>query len=166
MFLEGADHVGGQLHGDKEGPFSGVTKIWQSLEEGARKRCSECGWHAVGATLGLSEVQMRIYSLYSTFWNSFRNNCVVCFHVPSVIFHSCHALFQVNKTNQWATICHYCHALFQVNKTYRWVMCLWLQLIKCDSRIYDLCCCFLNSFFLLLKPTSCAYFVFPACCLM
>ena len=87
--LEGADRVAGQLRGDKECPFSGVTKsgrvwrkvpesdarsvistqtfrraltasvdscveiksvplqwrnqIWQSLEDGAGKRCSECG---------------------------------------------------------------------------------------------------------------------------
>ena len=60
---EGADRVGGQLRGDKECPFSGVTKsgrVWRkvpesdarspfsgvtksgSLEEGAGKRCSEC----------------------------------------------------------------------------------------------------------------------------
>ena len=38
---EGTDHVGGQLHGDKECPFSDITKS-DSLEEGARKRCSEC----------------------------------------------------------------------------------------------------------------------------
>ena len=38
---EGADHVGGQLHGDKECPFSGVTKSG-SLEKGGGKRCSEC----------------------------------------------------------------------------------------------------------------------------
>ena len=37
----GADRVGGQLRGDKECPFSGVTKFW--TEEGAGKRCSECG---------------------------------------------------------------------------------------------------------------------------
>ena len=53
-FPEGADRVGGQLRGDKECPFSGVTKsgrVWRnvpesdarSLEEGAGKRCSECG---------------------------------------------------------------------------------------------------------------------------
>ena len=50
---EGADRVGGQLHEDKERPFSGVTKsgrVWRkvserearSVEEGAGKRCSEC----------------------------------------------------------------------------------------------------------------------------
>ena len=39
--LEGTDHVGGQLRGDKERPFSGVTKSG-SLEEGAGKQCSEC----------------------------------------------------------------------------------------------------------------------------
>ena len=38
---EGADRVGGQLRGDKECPFSGVTKSG-SLEEAAGKRCSEC----------------------------------------------------------------------------------------------------------------------------
>ena len=36
---EGTDCVGGQLRGDKECPFN---QIWQSLEEGAGKRCSEC----------------------------------------------------------------------------------------------------------------------------
>ena len=40
----GADRVAKQLRGDKECSFSGVTKsVWQSLEEGAGKRCSECG---------------------------------------------------------------------------------------------------------------------------
>ena len=37
---EGADHVGGQLRGDKECPFSGVTKsgrVWRKVpESGAR----------------------------------------------------------------------------------------------------------------------------------
>ena len=37
---EGADSVGGQLRGNKECPFSGVTN-YGSLEEGAGKRCSE-----------------------------------------------------------------------------------------------------------------------------
>ena len=67
----GVDRVGGQLRGDKECPFSGVTKsgrvwrkvpesdvvplqwrnqIWQSLEEGAGKRCSECD-RAVDGTI-------------------------------------------------------------------------------------------------------------------
>ena len=32
---EGADRVAGQLRGDKEYPFGGVTKLWQNLEEGA-----------------------------------------------------------------------------------------------------------------------------------
>ena len=40
---EGADCVGGQLRGDKEYPFSGVTKSGRLLEESAGKRCSECG---------------------------------------------------------------------------------------------------------------------------
>ena len=35
-FPEGADRVGVQLRGDKDYPL-----IWQSLEEGAGKRCSE-----------------------------------------------------------------------------------------------------------------------------
>ena len=39
---EGADRVGGQLRGDKECPFEWRNQIWQSLEEGAGKRCSEC----------------------------------------------------------------------------------------------------------------------------
>ena len=50
---EGADRVGGQLRGDEECPFSGVTKsgrVWRkvpesdarSLDEDAGKRCSEC----------------------------------------------------------------------------------------------------------------------------
>ena len=40
---EGADSVGhGQLRGDKECPFSGVTKPGRVLEEGAGKRCWEC----------------------------------------------------------------------------------------------------------------------------
>ena len=33
---EGADRVGGQLHGDKECPFSGVTKsgrVWRKVPE-------------------------------------------------------------------------------------------------------------------------------------
>ena len=35
-YLEGADHVAGQLHGDKECPFSGVTKsgrVWRKVPE-------------------------------------------------------------------------------------------------------------------------------------
>ena len=41
---EGADRVAGQLRGDKECPFCGVTKSGRVLEEGAGKRCSECGF--------------------------------------------------------------------------------------------------------------------------
>ena len=37
---EDADRVGGQLRGDKQCPFSGVTKSGKSLEEGAGERCS------------------------------------------------------------------------------------------------------------------------------
>ena len=54
---EGADRVGGQLRGDKECPFSGVTKsgrVWRNL--GAGKRCSECELNSVcmGMSLSLS----------------------------------------------------------------------------------------------------------------
>ena len=37
--------IGGQLHGDKECPFSGITNSG-SLEEGARKWCPECAYAA------------------------------------------------------------------------------------------------------------------------
>ena len=40
---EGADRAGGQLRGDKECPFCGRNQFWQSLEEGAGKRWSDCG---------------------------------------------------------------------------------------------------------------------------
>ena len=39
---EGADRIGGQLCGDKRVPLQWRNQFWQSLEEGARKRCSEC----------------------------------------------------------------------------------------------------------------------------
>ena len=40
--------VHGQLRGDKECPFSGVTmKFWQSLEEGVGKQGFECGMDSV-----------------------------------------------------------------------------------------------------------------------
>ena len=39
---KGTDNVGGQLCGDRERPYSGATSSG-SLEEGAGKRCSECG---------------------------------------------------------------------------------------------------------------------------
>ena len=38
---EGADRVGGQLPGDKKCPLQWHNQFWQSLEEGAGKRCSE-----------------------------------------------------------------------------------------------------------------------------
>ena len=42
-FSEGADRVDGQLRGDKDRvPLQWRNQIWQSLEGGARKRCSEC----------------------------------------------------------------------------------------------------------------------------
>ena len=73
---EGADRVGGQLRGDKEWPFSGVTKLWQSLEEGAGKRCSECefGGRCRKAMLGVwpelvtqTKRHEKIYFLFSAF---------------------------------------------------------------------------------------------------
>ena len=39
---EGADRVGGQLHGDKRVPLQWCNHFRQSLEEGAGKRYSEC----------------------------------------------------------------------------------------------------------------------------
>ena len=42
--LEGPDRIGGQLRGDKECPFSDITKsgrVWRKVLESAR--CSECG---------------------------------------------------------------------------------------------------------------------------
>ena len=61
---EGTDRVGGQLHGDKECPFSGVTKSGRvlkkvpesgarSVKEGARKRCSEYAGRCRKAVLGV-----------------------------------------------------------------------------------------------------------------
>ena len=42
---EGADRVGGQLRGDKDRvPLQWRNQIWQSLEKGAGKRCSESGF--------------------------------------------------------------------------------------------------------------------------
>ena len=45
---EGADRVGGQLHGDKECPFSGVTKtgrVWRKVPESDARSAlpSVCG---------------------------------------------------------------------------------------------------------------------------
>ena len=65
---EGADCVGGQLRGDKECPFSGVTKsgrVWRkvpendALEEGAGKRCSECALVPVPGKLSHAHRQDR-----------------------------------------------------------------------------------------------------------
>ena len=40
---EDADRVGGQLRGDRDRvPLQWRNQIWQSLEEGAGRRCSEC----------------------------------------------------------------------------------------------------------------------------
>ena len=43
---EGADRVGGQPARRKRVLFQWRKQIWQSLEEGAGKRCSECGGKA------------------------------------------------------------------------------------------------------------------------
>ena len=43
---EGADRVGGQLRGDKECPFSGVTnsgRVWRKVVESDARTVSECG---------------------------------------------------------------------------------------------------------------------------
>ena len=41
---EGAESIGGQRRGDKDRmPLQWLNQCWQSLEEGAGKRCSECG---------------------------------------------------------------------------------------------------------------------------
>ena len=43
---EGADRVGGQLRGDKECPFSGVTKsgrVWRKVPESDAERCESRG---------------------------------------------------------------------------------------------------------------------------
>ena len=47
---EGADRVAGQLRGDKEYLFQWRNQIWQSVEEGAGKRCSECDHGLVSLT--------------------------------------------------------------------------------------------------------------------
>ena len=42
---EGADRVGGQLRGDKECPFSGVTKsgeVWRKVPEGDARSVVRC----------------------------------------------------------------------------------------------------------------------------
>ena len=47
---DGADRVAGQLRGDKElVPLQWRNYTWQSLEEGAGKRCWECGYGSDGA---------------------------------------------------------------------------------------------------------------------
>ena len=53
---EGADHVGGQLHGDKECPFSGVTKsdrVWKKVLESSGQGVSHthCQCHTHSQTL-------------------------------------------------------------------------------------------------------------------
>ena len=46
--MKGADRVGGQLHGDKEYPFSGVTKsgrVWSRVPESDARNV--CVWMCV-----------------------------------------------------------------------------------------------------------------------
>ena len=43
--LEGTDRVGGQLHGDKECPFSGITKsgrVWRKVPESSAQSVCVC----------------------------------------------------------------------------------------------------------------------------
>ena len=53
---EGADRVGGQLRGDKECPFSGVTnsgRVWRKVpESGARSVPSELSFDTSTASFG------------------------------------------------------------------------------------------------------------------
>ena len=49
---EGADRVGGQLRGDKECPFSGVTKsgrVWRKVPESNARSVSRVGVGLIGA---------------------------------------------------------------------------------------------------------------------
>ena len=61
---EGADRVGGQLRGDKEYPFSDVTKSGRVWRKCAGKRCSVCGADAAltsalgGAILAAVELDL------------------------------------------------------------------------------------------------------------
>ena len=50
---EGADRVGGQLRGDKECPFRGVTKsgrVWRKVPESDARSVSPVAWCAVNAS--------------------------------------------------------------------------------------------------------------------
>ena len=50
---EGADRVGGQLHGDKECPFSGVTKsgrVWRKVSESDARSVSPDNYDPVWLT--------------------------------------------------------------------------------------------------------------------
>ena len=44
--------VGGQLRGDEECPFNGVTSFSRVSEEGVGKRCTECGQAGACAVRG------------------------------------------------------------------------------------------------------------------
>ena len=80
---EGADRVAGQLRGDKECPFSGVTTSG-SLEEGAGKRCSECdpnllkGFQGPRATPAASEHHVNFYRHLSVSLSPTTTSTVIC----------------------------------------------------------------------------------------
>ena len=64
-FSEGADHVAGQLHGDKECPFSGVTKsgrVWRKVpESGAPSVTITMG--SVSSTTVLIFIALLVYKI-------------------------------------------------------------------------------------------------------
>ena len=63
---EGADRVGGQLRGDKECPFSGVTKsarVWRKVPESDARSVSCC--HGLEETIAVHWTQIVKYSLVS-----------------------------------------------------------------------------------------------------
>ena len=109
---EGADRVGGQLRGDKEYPFSGVTKS-SSLEEGAGKRCSECDYssvpHSPSDTLTQSlchicpSVTLTHLSLSHTDTQSI---CHTCPSVTLAHLFLCHTCPSVTLTH--LSLCHTC----------------------------------------------------------
>ena len=81
---EGADSVGGQLHGDKECPFSGVTnsgRVWRKVPESDARSVSSSdaccrfeypdiseGFHSVGGQLRGERVTLQ---WRNRFWQSF-----------------------------------------------------------------------------------------------
>ena len=72
---EGADRVGGQLHGDKECPFSGVTKsgrVWRKVPESDAGSLSlSVGQKvAMGQVAAAATFTVRLCSLYFCFLQS------------------------------------------------------------------------------------------------